>query len=67
MTSGPGDSAQGRGEAVRRPPWVQTPAQRERWRLCDAIAREALGPDAGAGELWSAVRALYRSDIPTRG
>ncbi len=51
-------------EPEHYPPWVQTPEERERWRLAEAIARQIFAGD-GEAAIWMATRAVYQGDLPT--
>jgi len=48
-----------------RPPYVNEPAEVQRWNLAVAVAPRLLGDDASTGELWFLARHLYKSDMPT--
>lgn len=54
-----------RGGEHLYPPYVITPAERERWDLSLGIATQMFG-DVGSDHVWMAARSIYRGPIPTR-
>ena len=57
-------------ESPPTPPYVSSPEQLERWRLCEGIALETSRALERSGQpdlafVFSATRSLYFSDIPT--
>lgn len=48
------------------PPWVETEAERLRFRLALGIARELMGEEEGP-TVWQMTRSIYMADdLPTR-
>lgn len=47
------------------PPYVQTPADRERWDYARGIAVAIFGPDDTAN-VWQATRSIYQNGPPTQ-
>ena len=46
------------------PPYVTTQAERKRWDVSEALARELFG-DVSEAQVWQATRSLYHGPIKT--
>ncbi len=47
------------------PPFIQTQADLDRWRLCLGVVERMTGQHESTQDVWHASRTLFFSDIPT--